>query len=176
MLLAAQTDVGGASIAEENSTPGGVQLDIPRLGSQSGSKARRLALSAIIFAALTLLVLAFGSTIQSIDYHALVHALSHFPMAAIGSSILATAVSFAAVIGRDICAVYYVGARKLRLAPVVAGFCGTALGNAVGFGTLTGAAVRYRIYRAAGIRSDDIARLLLFVAGGFGLGLAGFGA
>ncbi|MGX8009165.1 bifunctional lysylphosphatidylglycerol flippase/synthetase MprF [Mesorhizobium sp. ORM8.1] len=175
MSLAAQTDVGGASIAEENSTPGGVQLDIPRLGSQSGAKARRLALTAIIFAALSLLVLAFGSTIQGIDYHALVHALSHFPAAAVGWSILATVVSFAAVIGRDICAVYYVGARKLRLAPVVAGFCGTALGNAVGFGTLTGAAVRYRIYRAAGIRSDDIARLLLFVAGGFGLGLAGFG-
>ena len=174
MLLAAQTDVGRASIAQENSTPGVMQLDIPRLGSQSGTKARRLALSAIIFAALALLVLASGSTIQGIDYHALVHALSHFPAAAIGWSILATAVSFAAVSGRDICAVYYIGARKLHLAPVVAGFCGTALGNAVGFGTLTGAAVRYRIYRAAGIRSDEIARLLLFVAA-IGLGLAGLG-
>ena len=175
MSLAAQTDVGRAGIAQEVSAPGVMQLDVPRLGGQSGARARRLALSTIVFTALTLLVLAFGSTIQGIDYHALVHAFSHFPAAAVGWSILATAVSFAAVIGRDICAVYYVGARKIRLAPVVAGFCGTALGNAVGFGTLTGAAVRYRIYRAAGIRSDDIARLLLFVAGGFGLGLAGFG-
>ncbi|WP_210241624.1 hypothetical protein [Mesorhizobium sp. B1-1-9] len=129
MSLAAQTDAGGASIAQENSAPSAVQLDIPRLGVQSGAKARRLALSATIFTALTLLVLAFGSTIQGIDYHALVHSLSHFPAAAIGWSILATVVSFAAVIGRDICAVYYVDARTPRLAPVVAGFCGTPLGN-----------------------------------------------
>ena len=119
-----------------------MQLDVPRLGGQSGARARRLALSTIVFTALTLLVLAFGSTIQGIDYHALVHAFSHFPAAAVGWSILATAVSFAAVIGRDICAVYYVGARKKRLAPVVAGFFGTALGNAGGFCTLKGAAVR----------------------------------
>lgn len=69
MSLAAQTDLGGVSNAEENSTLSGVQLDIPRLGSQSGAKARRLALSATIFVALTLLVLAFGSPIQGIDYH-----------------------------------------------------------------------------------------------------------
>jgi len=175
MSLTAQTDGEGARSAESNSTPSAVQLDLALLGDQSGAKARRLGLSATIFAALTLLVLAFGSTIQSIDYHALVHALSHLPAASIGWAVFATVVSLAAVVGRDVCAVYYVGARTPRLAPLVAGFCGTALGNAVGFGTLTGAAVRYRIYRAVGLRSEDIARLLLFVAGGFGLGLAGFG-
>ncbi|CDX49114.1 OXACILLIN RESISTANCE-ASSOCIATED PROTEIN FMTC [Mesorhizobium plurifarium] len=175
MSLAAQTDLGDAGGAEENSNPNALHLDIPTLGDHFSAKARRLGLAATIFVAFTLLVLAFGSTVQSIDYHALVHALSHFPSAAIGGAILGTALSFAAVVGRDICAVYYVGARAPRLAPVVAGFCGTALGNAVGLGTLTGAAVRYRLYRAVGIRSDDIARLLLFVAGGYGLGLAGFG-
>ncbi|CDX11833.1 OXACILLIN RESISTANCE-ASSOCIATED PROTEIN FMTC [Mesorhizobium plurifarium] len=175
MSLAAKDAVGGAATAKKNRTSSVVQFDTSRFADQSGAKARRLALSAIIFTALTLLVLAFGGTIQSIDYHSLVHALRHFPATALGWSVLATAASFAAVIGRDICAVYYVGARTPRLAPLIAGFCGTALGNAVGFGTLTGAAVRYRIYRAVGIRSDEIARLLLFVAGGFGLGLAGFG-
>ena len=49
------------------------------------------------------------------------------------------------------------------------------MGNAAGFGALTAAAVRYRIYGAVGIKHDDVARLLLFVMGGFALGLAGIG-
>jgi len=138
-------------------------------------KARRLAISATVFAGLILVVLAFGSIAQTIDYNALVHVLKHFHAAAIGWSILATSISFAALIGRDVSAIRYVGAKVPWLAPAVAGFCGTALSNAAGFGTLTGAAVRYRIYGAAGIRSDDIARLLLFIAAGFALGLTGFG-
>jgi len=36
----------------------------------------------------------------------------------------------------------------------LASFCGSALGNAVGFGALTGGAVRYRIYGAAGLRPE----------------------
>lgn len=168
---------GGECAAGEGGkyTSGDAHRDVPRRSRPFGAKAVRLVFSATIFVALTLLVVAFSSLMQSIDYHALVHALHHFQATAIGWSILATVVSYAAVAGRDICAVYYIGARMPRLAPLVAGFCGTALGNAVGFGTLTGAAVRYRIYGAAGIRSDDIARLLFFIAGGFGLGLAGFG-
>lgn len=138
-------------------------------------KAHRLVVSATIFIALIFSVLAFGSIAETIDYNALVHVLKHFPPSAIGWSILATIVSFAALVGRDVSAVHYVGARVPRLAPVVAGFCGTALGNAAGFGTLTGAAVRYRIYGAVGVRPEDIARLLLFIAAGYALGLTGFG-
>ncbi|UDL90491.1 hypothetical protein LGH82_03765 [Mesorhizobium sp. PAMC28654] len=122
---------GGERVAGERdvSTSRIAQLDIPRQGGLFDVKVRRLAFSATIFAALILVVLAFGGMIQGINYHALVHALHHLPVAAIGWSILATTVSFAAVVGRDICAVYYVGARTPRMAPVVAGFCGTALGT-----------------------------------------------
>lgn len=160
-----------------------VRLDtseqVPAQGSRAThllvARARRLAISATVFVGLILVVLAFGSIAQTIDYNALVHVLKHFRPAAIGWSILATSISFAALIGRDVSAVRYVGAKVPWLAPAVAGFCGTALGNAAGFGTITGAAVRYRIYGAAGIRSEDIARLLLFIAAGFALGLTGFG-
>ncbi|MDG4897702.1 bifunctional lysylphosphatidylglycerol flippase/synthetase MprF [Mesorhizobium sp. WSM4976] len=134
-----------------------------------------MAVSITMFAALILSVFAFGSIAETIDYQAFVHVLKHLPPAAIGWSILATMVSFAALIGRDVTAVRYVGAQLPRLAPIVAGFCGTALGNAAGFGTLTGAAVRYRIYGAVGVQSQDIARLLLFIAAGYALGLTGFG-
>ena len=90
-------------------------------------------------------------------------------------SIGATALSFAALVGRDACALRYIGARASFLALLLASFCGSALGNAAGFGALTAAAVRYRIYGAVGIKPDDVTRLLVFVLGGFALGLAGVG-
>ncbi|UCI21749.1 bifunctional lysylphosphatidylglycerol flippase/synthetase MprF [Mesorhizobium sp. B2-1-8] len=140
-----------------------------------GGPLRRIAASLTVFVAIGLTIAGFSDVVQDLDYEALVRAMRHMPAAAIGWSICATILSFAALVARDVCAVRYVGGRTPLLAPFLAGFCGTALGNAVGFGTLTGAAVRYRIYGAVGIRSRDIARLLLFIAGGFGLGLAGFG-
>ena len=111
---------------------------------------------------------------HSIDIHALIMALRHMPNSAVGWSMGATAVSFAALVGRDLCALRYAKARPQASAILLAGFCGAALGNAVGLGTLTGGAVRYRIYGAVGVRPDDIARAILFIAGGFGLGLAVF--
>lgn len=140
-----------------------------------GGSLRRIAASLTVFVAIGFTIAGFSDVIQNLDYEALVRAMRHMPPSATSWSIAATILSFAALIGRDVCAVRYVGARPPLLAPFLAGFCGTALGNAVGFGAFTGAAVRYRIYGAVGIRSHDIARLLLFIAGGFGLGLAGFG-
>ncbi len=90
-------------------------------------KARRLAVSGTIFVALILVVLAVGRIAQTIDYNALVHVLKHFRPATVAWSILATSISFAALIGRDVSAVRYVGAKVPWLAPTVAGFCGTAL-------------------------------------------------
>ena len=137
--------------------------------------ARRVSVSLAIFVAGAILIALFSDLAQNIDYNALLEALRRTAASAIGWSICATALSFAALVGRDACALRYVGARAPLPALLLASFCGTALGNAVGFGALTAAAVRYRIYGAVGIKPDDIARLVLFIAGGFGLGLAGIG-
>ena len=97
------------------------------------------------------------------------------PTSTIVWSIGATALSFAALVSRDACALRYIGARASFLALLFASFCGGALANAAGFGALTAAAVRYRVYGAIGIKPDDVARLPVFVMGGFALGLAGVG-
>ena len=82
---------------------------------------------------------------------------------------------FAALVGRDASALRYVGARVSLPALLLAGFCGSALGNAVGFGVLTAAAVRYRIYGAVGVKADDVARVLGILLCGFAVGLLGVG-
>ncbi len=120
-------------------------------------------------------VVLFSDLVPGLDYHAIILALRRTPASAIVWSIGATALSFAALVGRDACALRYIGARTSFPALLLASFCGSALGNAAGFGALTAAAVRYRVYGAVGIKPDDVARLLLFVMGGFALGLAGVG-
>lgn len=113
---------------------------------------------------------------RSFHYHALIQALRQLQKPAIVWSVCATALSFAALIARDLCALRYAGARPPVSAIFLAGFCGSALGNAVGVGTLTGGAVRYRIYGAAGVARNEIGQVMVFIAKGFSFGLAGFTA
>jgi phosphatidylglycerol lysyltransferase len=133
-----------------------------------------LALSTLIVGAL--LIIPFGDVAPRLDYYATVRALRTLPASAVALSISATVLSFAAFVGRDATALKFIGAKTSPLALLLAGFCGSALGNAAGLGALTAAAVRYRIYGALGIAHEEIARLLTFVLGGFILGLSSVGA
>jgi phosphatidylglycerol lysyltransferase len=128
-----------------------------------------------ILLSLSVLVVTFGSVVRDIDYREMIRVLRRLPPPAIALSFCATAVSFAALVGRDASALRYVGARVSLPALLLAGFCGSALGNAVGFGVLTAAAVRYRIYGAVGVKADVVARVLGFILGGFAIGLLGVG-
>lgn len=139
------------------------------------SRAQRLLVSFAILIAAGALIAAFSDAIRDIDYREMIRVLRRLPASAIGGAIAATALSFTALVGRDASALRYVGARASPAALVIAGFCGSALGNAVGFGVLTAAAVRYRIYGATGVKADAIAQLLAFIVGGFAVGLAGVG-
>jgi len=128
-----------------------------------------------VFAAVVLVLLALARHLaRDIDYHALLLAVRHMSNTALGESVLATLVSFLALIGRDVVSLAQARLRPPASAVILAGFCGTALGNAVGFGTLTGGAVRYRIYGAVGVKPDQIGRVMVYIAVGFGLGLLGF--
>ncbi|GGF22155.1 hypothetical protein GCM10011611_30280 [Aliidongia dinghuensis] len=113
---------------------------------------------------------------HGIDYQAMVHALRHTPNRLLAWSVAATALSYLALIARDVCALHYVGARIPGSALLLGSFCGSALGNAVGFGALTGGAVRYRAYGAVGVQPDQITRIMLFITAGFGVGLAAYAA
>jgi len=147
--------------------------DAPRPGT---GLLRRLAGPALaVLAGAVVLVLVHGLS-RGIDYHAMVRALRAMPAGLLGRSVAATAISFLALIARDWCALRYAQARVPVAALFLASFCGSALGNAVGFGALTGGAVRYRIYGAVGAKPEQIGAVMGFITVGFGLGLAGFAA
>ena len=85
---------------------------------------------------------------------------------------MATAVSYAALLGYDLSGLRYARARPALSSVFLASFCGYAIGNAVGFGAFSGGAVRYRIYTAAGLSPGQIVRVILFISAALGIGLA----
>ncbi len=120
------------------------------------------------------MVVLFHDLSRGLDYHAIVQAVRGTPRGLIWISILFTALSYLALIARDDCALAYIGA-KVAFAPLLlASCCASALGNAIGFGPLSGESVRDRVYGTAGLRPEQIDRVMLFINVGFGLGLVVF--
>jgi phosphatidylglycerol lysyltransferase len=70
---------------------------------------------------------------------------------------MATMLSYLALVGRDVAALRMIGLKLPRPLLWVGAVAGSALGNAVGFGALTGGAVRYRVYGAAGVSAVQVA-------------------
>lgn len=95
------------------------------------------------------------------------------PARAIAASALATMLSFAML------GAFEVQAARLaapgRVTRRRAGFTGVvcnAIGNLLGFHAITASAVRFRIYRAAGLGAGDVARIVGIAGMGVGLGFA----
>ncbi len=130
---------------------------------------------AVGLAALALVSVAFWGLEKAaagISFHAVVAALRATPRSALLTALAATAASFATLLGYDLSGLRYARARPPLSSAVLASFCGYAIGNAVGLGALSGGAVRYRIYTAAGLTPGQIARVILFISVAIGIGLA----
>lgn len=127
--------------------------------------------TALLVLVVAMVLVALRALFKEVDYADVLTAVRTTPLSAVGLSLLATVVSYVALAGYDWSALRYVGARVPRGTLALASFIGYALGNTVGLGALTGGAVRYRIYSAAGLDSGQIGRVVLFIVTAFGLGL-----
>ena len=107
------------------------------------------------------------------DVMAAVHATTA-PQIAL--SLLATLLSYAALSRYDAAALAYARAQVSRPMLLLTSFVAYALGNTIGLGTLTGGAVRMRLYAAAGVEPSRIARVVAFNAAAFLVGMSAFGA
>lgn len=86
---------------------------------------------------------------------------------------VATALSYGALIGYDLLALRHVGARQVPL-PIIAftSFISHAFTYTLGFGVLTGGAVRWRIYQAFGLKPGQILAVGALTTLTFWLGIA----
>ncbi len=137
---------------------------------------RRIAGPVVTLAACALVLFFLRGLSRSLDYHGVSQALRATPRALIWISILLTALSYLALVGRDLCALGYVGVKVSTPALLLASFCGSALGKAVGLRALTADAVRDRVYGSVGVRPEQSARVMFFINVAFGIGVGVFTA
>lgn len=106
-----------------------------------------------------------------IRYEEVLAALSDTSWRAIALAVFFTGLSFFALILYEANAVDYIGRRTPFPAIAVTAFIAYAVGNTVGFGPLSGGAIRFRAYSRLGFLPGEIARIIAFVTLAFGLGL-----
>ncbi|HWK44730.1 MAG TPA: bifunctional lysylphosphatidylglycerol flippase/synthetase MprF [Stellaceae bacterium] len=137
---------------------------------------RLLAVLRLVVAPLAILVvggflyLAVHHLGDALSYRALSRAVRRTPVTALLGALAATILSYLALLASDWCGVRYARVQPPRRALLLASFCGYALGNAAGFGSLSGGAVRYRIYSVAGLLPGQIAQIGAFLAVAFTAG------
>jgi phosphatidylglycerol lysyltransferase len=119
-----------------------------------------------------LAVAALYHLLHDISYRGLIDGLASMSSWVIIAALAATAVDFVVLSANDFGALRYARANPPVTSTLMASFCGYALGNFIGFGALSGGAVRYRIYRAAGVSPGKIARITIYIATAFGIGAA----
>ena len=136
-----------------------------------GADLRRFAVPALALATCVAVLFAAQDLSHNVDYHAVVKALRRLPLDVLGRALLATFISYLALVGRDAAGLRALGVRVPRLLLWIGATAGSALGNVIGFGALTGGAVRLRVFGAAGVGTAQIARLTGLTSTTFGLGL-----
>ncbi|WDR99524.1 bifunctional lysylphosphatidylglycerol flippase/synthetase MprF [Burkholderia ambifaria] len=118
-----------------------------------------------------LLIVVFQHLSESVDYRSVIRQLRHMSVGEWGASLAATALSYLALVARDAVGLRYVAAKVPRAALWIGSIAGSALGNATGFGALTGGAVRARVYGVSGVTPAQIGRMTVFTSGTLALAL-----
>ena len=118
-----------------------------------------------------LLIVVLQHLSQTVDYRSVIHHLRHMSAAEWGASLGATILSYLALVARDAVGLRYVAAKVPRVALWIGAIAGSALGNATGFGALTGGAVRARVYGTAGVTPAQVGRMTVFTSGTLALAL-----
>lgn len=140
------------------------------------SKWRPWAIGAVVLVLSALLFDALHGLLREVRYADVVKQIATQPGSDLLWAGLATALSYLVLTGYDFSALRYAGAKVRRSTVLLTSFIAYALGNTVGFGVLTGGAVRMRLYTAAGVDAPRVAQAAAFNAGAFVIGMIAFGA
>jgi len=150
-----------------------------RAGTDLGEWWARLRpwLLAVVGVALAALVgVALRRLLDEVHYAGVMAAMDATPAPRIWLAVLATAFSYLALSRYDASALRHVGAKVGEPTILFTSFVAYALSNTIGLGPLSGGVVRMRLYSAAGVEPPQIARVIVFNAAAFGLGMMFFGA
>jgi phosphatidylglycerol lysyltransferase len=133
-------------------------------------------LSAVIRALLSLVLLIAALTVlhreaSTLTWPTLTASVQRIPASHIWLAGVFTVLNFVVLTCFDQLAFRHIGQRPRASQVALTSFIAYAVSNAVGFALISGAAVRYRFYSRWGLSSGQIARLVVFYASTFWLGL-----
>lgn len=114
---------------------------------------------------------ALYSLTSEVRYDDVLVALEQTSWLSIALAVFFTGLSFLSLIFYDTNALEYIGRKTRFLSVAMTAFIAYAVGNTVGFGPLSGGAIRFRAYSRLGLSPSEIARVIAFVTLAFGLGL-----
>ncbi|HSD26660.1 MAG TPA: bifunctional lysylphosphatidylglycerol flippase/synthetase MprF [Vicinamibacteria bacterium] len=123
--------------------------------------------AALFFAAIAVL----HRELRDVHYHELSAALRGLPAGGVLLALALTTLNYIVLTGYDQLAVGYAGLRLHRGRVALTGFLSYAISNSLGFGMLSGAAVRFRSYTRWGVGAAGLSRIVLFQTTTFWLGL-----
>lgn len=142
------------------------------------SAVSRIGLTEWIGTALTIAV-AFGILAllaklgAEVDIQHVAEGVAATPRAAVGLSLLFSAISYVALIGYDAFGIRTVTDKPVPLRTIALGsFTSYAIGHTLGFPLVTAGAVRWRIYGRAGLSMPDVGRLTAVAGLNLWLGMA----
>ena len=109
-------------------------------------------------------------TLRDLRWDALMRQLSEIPLSHVGLSLVFTALAYVILTIYDTTAFAYIGRHVSYLRVAFVSFLSYAFSHSLGFGGVTGGAVRYRFYTAWGVRPIDIAKVVVFGGAAYFLG------
>lgn len=166
----------GREGAPESDRRAGLREPLRAASRRSGYSRWHLLIGLAGFVLTLAALLGLGRAMAGVSIHAVTAALRATPTSALLTAVAATVVSYTMLFGYDFSGLRYARARPPLTSIILASFCGYGIGNAVGFGALSGGAVRYRIYAAAGVSPGQVARVMLFISAAIGVGVASMAA
>ncbi len=126
----------------------------------------------VVFAILATLGL-FAALLSEIDIGAVVASAAATPRSLFGLSLAFSALSYAALVGYDAAGLRAATDKKVPIRTVAFGsFTSYAVGHALGFPLLTAGAVRWHIYRRAGLSLVEVGKLTAVASVTLWLGMA----
>jgi phosphatidylglycerol lysyltransferase len=152
-------------LMENQNPPGAVALQ----AGSAYSRYRQFALSLLSFVLLVVAGAVIYQVLQEMSYQRLVEEFSKLSTPQLLLAAIFTAGSYVVLSGYDWSALRYLGYNLPYRIIALASICGTAIANTVGLNLVSGAAVRYRVYAAAGLNATVVGQITAFGVTAFGL-------
>jgi glycosyltransferase 2 family protein len=134
--------------------------------------AARSITSLFIICVVSLATFLLYRTLSSYHYHEIVASVTSIPLSRLLSATAFAASSYVCLTLFDVLALRYIRHALPYRKVALASFCSLSLGHNIGFAALSSGTIRYRFYSRLGLRTEEIAKIIVFCGVTVGLGLS----